>query len=64
MAKWTADDVYITVNGVNLSDHVDSVDVSEEYTVKEATGMGATSIQKILSKAIAGPVLMDGPVHT
>lgn len=59
MAKWTADDVVLTVNGVDLSDHVDSVDVSEEYQVKTATGMGATSIQKILSKAKESTITVE-----
>lgn len=59
MAKWTADDVYITVNGTDLSDHVDSVDVSEEYALKEAPGMGANAIQKIVSRAKMSSITVE-----
>lgn len=51
MAKWIADDVYISVNGTPLSDHIDAVDVSEEYPVIDVTCMGATAMQKVLGKA-------------
>lgn len=51
MARWTADDVYVTINGTNISALVDVVDVSEEYGVKPVPGMGAAAIQKVMNKA-------------
>lgn len=51
MAKWTADDVYISVNGQDISDHVASVDVKESYAAKDSTGMGANATSNVLNKA-------------
>jgi hypothetical protein len=51
MARWTADDVYVSLAGTDVSALIDSVEVSEEYGVKAVPGMGATAVQKILNKA-------------
>jgi hypothetical protein len=51
MPKFTGDDVYVNVAGVNISQWVDSVDVKEVYASKDVTGMGATGTQNTLNKA-------------
>ena len=51
MAKYTADDVYISVNGTVISDHVDSITIKETYGSKDVTGMGAAAHQNVLNKA-------------
>jgi hypothetical protein len=51
MAKYTGDDVYVSVAGVVISDHVDSVDIKETYGSKDVTGMGASATQNVLNKA-------------
>lgn len=51
MAKFTGDDVYVSVNGQVISDHVESVDIKETYGSKDVTGMGASANQMVLNKA-------------
>jgi hypothetical protein len=51
MPKYTGDDVFVSVNGVVLSDHVDNVDVKDTFEAKDVTGMGASAKQKVLVKA-------------
>jgi hypothetical protein len=59
MPKFTGDDVYVSVNGVVLSDHVDSVDVKDTFEQKDVTGMGASAKQKVLVKAKESAIDID-----
>lgn len=42
MAKTILTNVKVTYNSVDLSDHVESVEINQEYEVKDLTAMGAT----------------------
>lgn len=59
MPKFTGDDVFVSVNGVTISDHVDSVDVKETYGSKDVTGMGASATQNVLNKAKTCTIAVD-----
>lgn len=48
MAKVILKDASVTINGVDLSDHVDSVEISEKWDNKDVTSMGATMKQYLL----------------
>ena len=59
MPKYTGDDVYVSVNGVVLSDHVDSADVKDAFEAKNVTGMGANAQQNVLVKAKTSTIDID-----
>lgn len=42
MAKFVLKDAYITVNGINLSDHCSSVTIETTFDEVDLTGFGAT----------------------
>lgn len=46
MAKLVFTNAFLTVNGVDLSDHVRSVEVSMSVEDVESTTMGATAVQR------------------
>lgn len=48
MAKTILRDASVTVDGVDLSDHVDTVAISTKYDVNDVTGMGAAMKEKLL----------------
>ncbi len=43
MAKHVLTDATVTVNGVTLSDHVESVEINQEFEDVDLTAMGATA---------------------
>lgn len=47
MAKHILRDAYLSVNGVNLSDHVESVEMSWNVGDEDVTSMGANGRQRI-----------------
>jgi hypothetical protein len=53
MAKFIARDVSVTINSVNLSDHVKSVKIDEKWDDIDVTGMGASAKQHLLGIADA-----------
>lgn len=48
MPKFVIKDADVTIDAVNLSDHVASVEISSSKDVQEATGMGAAMKEKLL----------------
>jgi hypothetical protein len=48
MAKQILRDVYVSVNGVDLSDHVDTIAFSEKWPNIDVTGMGAKFVERLL----------------
>lgn len=59
MTKFVTDDIYVNVNGVNISSHVDTVDVKESHAQVNVTGMGASAEQMLLKKAKTDTIDMD-----
>lgn len=59
MTKYTGDDVFVSINGVVLSDHVDSADVKDAFEQKDVTGMGASAKQNVLVKAKTSTIDID-----
>lgn len=41
MGKFVLTDAYITINGTDLSDHIDSVTITQTKAAVESTGMGS-----------------------
>lgn len=48
MAKQILRDAYLSVNGVDLSDHVDTIALSEKWPNIDVTGMGAAFMERLL----------------
>lgn len=48
MAKFSARDLSVTINGVDLSDHVKSVTTNEKWDDQDVTGMGAAAKEHLL----------------
>ena len=48
MAKQILRDAYLSVNGVDLSDHVDTVALSEKWPSVDVTGMGSLFMERLL----------------
>jgi len=48
MAKFSARDISVTVNDVDLSDHVKSVNIDEKWDDQDVTGMGAGAKEHLL----------------
>lgn len=46
--KFNARDISVTVNSVNLSDHVKSVTINEKWDDQDVTGMGAQAKEHLL----------------
>lgn len=53
MAKTILRDVSVTVNSVDISDHVDTVEVDEQWEQVDVTGMGAAAREILLGLATA-----------
>lgn len=51
MTKFIGDDVTVTVDGVDLTDHVKSVDVKDAFPQVNLTGMGSSAQEMALAKA-------------
>lgn len=51
MPKFVGDDISVTIDGVDLSDHVKTVDVKDAFPVVNVTGMGADAQENVLGKA-------------
>lgn len=54
MAKTILRDVSVTVNAVDISDHVDTIEVDESWEQVDVTGMGAAAREILLGLATAG----------
>lgn len=48
MAKTVLTDVSVTINSVDLSDHISQVTISQEYEVVDTTGFSETTRTKLL----------------
>lgn len=46
--KFNARDIHVTVNGVDLSNHVKSVMIGEKWDDQDVTGMGAAAKEHLL----------------
>jgi hypothetical protein len=48
MAKFSARDISVTINSVDISDHVKSVTIDEKWDDQDVTGMGAAAKEHLL----------------
>src|SRR6185312_972354 len=48
MAKFSARDISVTINAVDLSSHVKSVSIDEKWDDQDVTGMGAAAKEHLL----------------
>lgn len=49
MAKLAGDNISVTINAVDLSDHVRSVNIASEHDLVDTTGMGASNKSYVAS---------------
>ena len=60
MTKFISDDVFVQVNGVDLSDHADNVDTGDDdYPAIDVTGMGASARVNVLAKAKTSTITVE-----